>query len=100
MSNEHLKSLIAPTKPASLVAAHETCRGCTVKEAAEILGCCERTVRNEIDNGTMPFYRVGKRGIRIPWDVLEKRVTGCCSGSGSIPGRSFPNTPGWLSKRK
>lgn len=49
-------------------------KGCTVREAAAILGCCERTVRNEIDNGTLNHYRVGKRGIRIPLNVLKKRV--------------------------
>lgn len=49
-------------------------KGVTVKEAAEILGCCEKTVRNEIDNGTMKTYRVGKRGIRIPLSVLFKRT--------------------------
>ena len=48
--------------------------GCTVKQAAEILGCCERTVRNEIDNGTLKSYRVGKRGIRIPLNTLKKRI--------------------------
>jgi excisionase family DNA binding protein len=49
-------------------------KGVTVKEAAKILGCCEKTVRNEIDNGTMKTYRVGKRGIRIPLSVLVKRT--------------------------
>jgi excisionase family DNA binding protein len=49
-------------------------KGVTVKQAAEILGCCERTVRNEIDNGTLKAYRVGKRGIRIPVTVLLRRT--------------------------
>lgn len=49
-------------------------KGCSVKEAAEILGCCQKTVRNEVDNGSLKAYRVGKRGIRIPLSALEKRT--------------------------
>lgn len=43
----------------------------TVKEVAEALQCCPRTVRNQIQKGRVPFKKVGS-DYRIPTSFLSK----------------------------
>jgi excisionase family DNA binding protein len=37
----------------------------TVKQAAEVLGQCEKTIRRRIEDGDIPVHRPGGRAIRI-----------------------------------
>jgi excisionase family DNA binding protein len=50
----------------------------TYKQAAEVLGICQRTLEHMIDRGELPYIEVGQRGRRV-WldDVLAylKRQT-------------------------
>ena len=43
-----------------------------VKQAAEYFGCSTDTIRNRIEDGSLPAYRMGKRLIRIKRVDLEK----------------------------
>ena len=43
-----------------------------VKQAAEYFGCSTDTIRNRIEDGSLPAYRMGKRLIRIKRADLEK----------------------------
>ena len=42
----------------------------TMKQAAEALGMCDRTIRRYIADGRLTAYRVGKRAIRVDLDSL------------------------------
>ena len=44
----------------------------TVDQAAEILDCSTKTIRNRIRNGDLPAQRFGARLIRIRLDDLER----------------------------
>lgn len=50
----------------------------TLTEAAEYYGCCERTLRRRIADGTLPARRLGKGGrtshFRIAIEDLEMLV--------------------------
>jgi excisionase family DNA binding protein len=63
----------------------------TVAEVAEMLKLNPQTVRNWIDQGSLPALRVGRR-VRIRRSdlnrLLEPRYTGAASGSGHPEGSS------------
>ena len=44
--------------------------GLTVKEVVQVLGICERKVRELIAQDEIPHFRVG-RAVRIPWRPLK-----------------------------
>ena len=44
----------------------------TIKETALVLGCSQDNVRNRIQEGSLPAYRMGTRLIRIKKSDLEK----------------------------
>ena len=50
----------------------------TYKQAAEVLGVCQRTLEHIIERGELPYIEIGQRGRRV-WldDVLDylKRQT-------------------------
>ena len=45
--------------------------GLTVREAVQLLGVCERKVRELIAEGNLPHYRVG-RSVRFSWQALKE----------------------------
>lgn len=47
----------------------------TLKEASEQLGVSVRTIRNWIDCGKLPVYRVGPRILRVKQRDVDKLVT-------------------------
>lgn len=61
----------------------------TVADVAEILKLNQQTVRNWIDQGSLPATRVGRR-VRIRRSdferVLANGSTGRAAGAGSVPG--------------
>ena len=63
----------------------------TVAEVAELLKLNQQTVRNWIDQGSLPALRVGRR-VRIRRSdlnrLLEERYTGASSGSSQPEGPS------------
>ena len=65
----------------------------TVAEVAEILKLNQQTVRNWIDQGSLPALRVGRR-VRIRRSdferVLAERYTGGSSDAGATEGGSEP----------
>ncbi|MEZ5116965.1 MAG: helix-turn-helix domain-containing protein [Candidatus Nanopelagicales bacterium] len=44
----------------------------TIRQAAEILGVHQRTVRRRISDGSLPAYRLGPQLIRIRPDDLAR----------------------------
>ncbi len=57
-----------------------TGRALTPAMVAEMWGCSERTVRNEIAAGRLRHFRVGQKLLRIPRDALEEYE---CQNTGS-----------------
>lgn len=47
-------------------------RALTPAMVAEMWGCSEKTVRNEIAAGRLRHFRVGQKLLRIPPDALEE----------------------------
>ena len=47
----------------------------TVKQAAEYVGVCDKTIRNYIKSGILPFKRRGPRIIVIDIDALSNIYT-------------------------
>lgn len=49
----------------------------TIAQAAEYLGCSQRTIRRRIADGTIKAHKIGKNGalIRIKADQLERVLT-------------------------
>jgi len=45
--------------------------GLTVNEAVNVLGVCERKIRDLIAQDEIPHFRVG-RSVRIPWQPLKE----------------------------
>jgi excisionase family DNA binding protein len=45
--------------------------GLTVNEAVQVMGICERKVRELIKENEIPHFRVG-RAVRIPWKPLKE----------------------------
>lgn len=48
-------------------------RTLTVKEAGELLGISEKTVRRGVNFGEIPAIRIGRR-ILIPKDTIERML--------------------------
>ncbi|MGV4290958.1 excisionase family DNA-binding protein [Trueperella pyogenes] len=48
----------------------------SIKQAAELWGCSEKTIRRRIADGSIKAHRIGKSGrlIRIKADQLEKAL--------------------------
>lgn len=57
-----------------------TGRALTPAMVAEMWGCSEKTVRNEIAAGKLRHFRVGQKLLRIPPDALEEYE---CQNTGS-----------------
>lgn len=57
-----------------------TGRALTPAMVAEMWGCSERTVRNEIAAGRLRHFRVGQKLLRIPREALEEYE---CQNTGS-----------------
>lgn len=55
-------------------------RALTPAMVAEMWGCSEKTVRNEIAAGRLRHFRVGQKLLRIPPDALEEYE---CQNTGS-----------------
>jgi excisionase family DNA binding protein len=63
----------------------------TVAEVAEVLKLNQQTVRNWIDQGSLPALRVGRR-VRIKRSDFERVLAESYNpGAGSSPGRSGPS---------
>ena len=43
----------------------------TLEDAADMLGCTTRTIRNRIADGSLTGYRLGKRAIRVDLADVE-----------------------------
>lgn len=50
--------------------------GYTLDEAAIVLNCHRNTVKNMIRAKELRTYRVGKRGIRVTRESVERRLAG------------------------
>ena len=59
----------------------------TVAEVAETLKLNQQTVRNWIDQGTLPALRVGRR-VRIKRSDFERILAESYSGGGGAPARA------------
>lgn len=57
-----------------------TGRALTPAMVAEMWGCSEKTVRNEIAAGRLRHFRVGQKLLRIPREALEEYE---CQNTGS-----------------
>jgi excisionase family DNA binding protein len=44
----------------------------TIKQAARLVQCSERTIRRWIDDGKLPAVRVGKKFVRVSEADLQK----------------------------
>jgi len=63
----------------------------TVADVAEILKLNQQTVRNWIDQGSLPATRVGRR-VRIKRSDLERLIeAGYTSGAGASPPEQGPS---------
>jgi excisionase family DNA binding protein len=63
----------------------------TVAEVAELLKLNQQTVRNWIDQGSLPALRVGRR-VRIKRSDLDRVLEDAYSGgTGSSPARAEPS---------
>jgi excisionase family DNA binding protein len=77
-------------------------RALTPAMVAEMWGCSERTVRNEIAAGRLRHFRVGQKLLRIPREALEEYecrravsaldMSGVPSGSENQPGKNSKGT--------
>lgn len=47
----------------------------SVAEAAEYLGLSTKTIRNMIDRGELPAWRVGRKAIRVDLRDLDAMIT-------------------------
>ena len=50
--------------------------GYKIPEAASVLNCHPNTVKNMIRDKQLAVYRVGRRGIRVTRDSVERRLAG------------------------
>ncbi len=64
----------------------------TVAEVAEVLKLNQQTVRNWIDQGSLPAVRVGRR-VRIKRSDFERILDQGYSGRSSSPPAPAPATP-------
>ncbi len=57
----------------------------TVAEVAQQLKLTEQTVRNWIDQGSLPAVRLGSRRVRIWRDDFERLIQDGYSGRAAVP---------------
>ena len=46
----------------------------TIRQAADIVGVCPKTIRRRIADGTITGYRMGPRIIRVNLDEVHERL--------------------------
>ena len=57
------------------------CYALKIREAVEVMGICERKVREMVAANEIPHFRVG-RAVRIPWQPLKEWMDNGGTGSG------------------